>query len=274
LFVGMGQPGATTGSNVVTMWNINTQLKSASTAATASATGYLGGSSGLAADNNDSGTAQAESVYFSTEDPGSTSTLVAQNGFNITGIYTDGTKFTCTDGGFDNDGNAYSSSQIGTSITWNGTTFSLGPANALDAWTSGATITLPEGNYNTLTILAASVNTTNVGISGTFTVNYTGTPTPPATTLTQSVSDWFTPLGFTGESIAKVTTYRDTCEGGKDSSGDFDVYGYSFAINPNQTTKNLVLPNTRDIVVLAAALSNNCGGQDYCAVKLTQSALQ
>jgi len=271
LFVGMGQPGATTGSNAVTMWNINTQLTSASTAATASATNYLGGTSGIAADNNDNGAAQAESVYFSTEDAGSTSTLVAQNGFNITGIYTDGTKFTCTNGGFDNDGNAYSASQIGSTITWNGTTFSLGSANVPDAWTSGATITLPQGNYNTLTILAASVNTTNVGLAGTFTVNYT---TTPSTTLTQSVSDWFTPLGFTGESLAKATTYRDTCGGGKDSSGDFDVYGYSFAINPNQITNTLVLPNTRNIVVLAAALSNNCGGADYCAVKLTQGALK
>jgi len=28
------------------------------------------------------------------------------------------------------------------------------------------------------------------------------------------------------------------------------------------------------VVVLAVALASNCGGQDYCAVKLTQTGLQ
>jgi hypothetical protein len=271
LFVGMGQPAATTGSNVVTMWNIGSQLTSASTTPTAtSPANYLGGTSGIAADNNDSSTAQAESIYFSTEDAGSTSVPITDTAdYNVNGIYTDGTHFSCT-GGFDGDGNAYSSSQLGGSATWNGTTFTFGTANVLDAW-SNTTITLPSGNYSTLTILAAAVNVTNTGTSGTFTVNYTS---GPSTSITQNVSDWFVPKGFSGESIAKVTTYRDTCHGGQDNSGDFDVYGYSFAINPNLTTKSLTLPATRNIVVLAGALSGGCGGADYCAVKLTQGALK
>jgi len=52
------------------------------------------------------------------------------------------------------------------------------------------------------------------------------------------------------------------------------VYGYQFAINANKTVKNLILPANRDVCVMAVALSTGCGGADYCAVKLTQSALQ
>jgi hypothetical protein len=66
IFVGMGQHLATSGANVVQMWNVTTQLTSANTTPTAQAVGYLGGSSSLVIDNNASGTAQAESVYFTT----------------------------------------------------------------------------------------------------------------------------------------------------------------------------------------------------------------
>ncbi len=79
IFVGMGDyNAATTGSNVVTMWNVTTQLTSASDTPTASATGYQGGTTGFAIDNNASGVAQAESVYFSTlETSGSAATCGA-----------------------------------------------------------------------------------------------------------------------------------------------------------------------------------------------------
>jgi hypothetical protein len=66
IFVGMGDFLTTGGASVVTMWDVTTQLTSASDTPTASATGYLGGTTGFTIDNNASGTAQAESVYFST----------------------------------------------------------------------------------------------------------------------------------------------------------------------------------------------------------------
>lgn len=275
IFVGMGEPGATSGANIVTMWKVNSRLTNTSGTGgtmptyTAQATGYLGGASGFAADNA-STDAQAESIYFSTEDVGSASTPVpATTAYNVNGIYTDGTKFLIT-GGLDDDGNAYSSTELGASVTWNGTTFTFGTANVADAW-ANTTITLPSGQFSTLTILAAAVNVTATGISETLTVNYSdGT----STTFTQNFSDWFNPLGFGGESIAKSMTYRDVYTGKTDTNGPFDIYGYAFAINPNKTVASLTLPATRDVVVLAAALSTNCGGADYCAVKLTQSTLQ
>ena len=274
IFVGMGMPGATTGSNVVTMWNVTNQLTNTSGTGgsmptyKADATGYQGGTSGISADNNASGTPQAQSIYFSTEAVGAASTAVPGAGYNVNGIYTDNTTFSIT-GGLDGDGNAYSSNLLGTSVAWNGTTFTLGPANNPDAW-SNTTITLPAGQFSTLVILAAAVNVTEDGTTQTFTVNYTDNST---TTLTQNFSDWYNPLGFNGESIVKSMAYRDTYTGGKDDR-TFDLYGYSFAINPNKTVSSITLPATRDVVVLAAALSTNCGGTDYCAVKLTQTGLK
>jgi hypothetical protein len=162
--------------------------------------------------------------------------------YNVHAIYTDGTTFP-NNGGLDDDGDAYSSNALGTSVTWNGTTFTFGAANAVNGW-ANTKITLPAGQFSTLTILAAAVNVTDTGISETLTVNYSdGT----STTFTQNFSDWFNPLGFSGESIAKSMTYRDVYNGTKDNNGPFDIYGYAFA---------------------------NCGGADYCAVKLTQTGLQ
>ena len=270
IFVGMGENGSNTGANVVTMWNVTSQLNTASATPTASATGYFGGSSGISADNNASGTAQAQSIYFSTENVGASSTGVAGVGYNVNGIYTDGTTFLVT-GGLDHDGNAYSSNLLGASRTWNGTTFTFGQANNPDAW-QNTTITLPAGSYSTLEILAAAVNG-NLA-SQKFIITYTDNST---TTITQSVSDWFTPQGYSGESIALSTAYRNIYTGAKDNR-TFDLYGYSFGINANKTVKSLTLPAPKSadniVVVLAVALASNCGGKDYCAVKLTQSALQ
>ena len=279
IFVGMGEAGAASGANVVTMWNINTQLTNTSgpggtmptPMATTSAT-YPGGSSGTAADNNANGTAQAENVYFSTEQVGSASTAVAGTGYNVNGIYRDGRTFPQT-GGLDDDGNAYSSNLLGASVTWNGTTFTFGPAGAADAW-QNTTIPLPAGLFSTLEILAVAVNG-NLP-SQKFIVTYTDGTT---TTLTQSVSDWFTPQGYPGESIIFTTAYRNVYNGTKDNR-TFLIYGYSLGINPNKTVKSLTLPpvkvGTADnvVVVLGMALAANCGGKDYCAVKLTQTGLQ
>lgn len=77
IFVGVGDNTATTGANVVQMWNVTTQLTSASDTPTASASPYLGGSTGFTIDNNATGTSQAESVYFSTLAKGATATCGA-----------------------------------------------------------------------------------------------------------------------------------------------------------------------------------------------------
>ena len=81
----------------------------------------------------------------------------------------------------------------------------------------------------------------------TFTVNYTdGT----STTFTQSLSDWRSPQGYAGESVALATAYRNTSSGGR-TTGTFDVYGYSFAVDSTKTVASITLPDNSDVVVLA-----------------------
>jgi hypothetical protein len=290
LFVGMGQPDSNVGSNFVSMWNIKNQLTNTSGPGntmptySAFAQGYLGGTTSFAVDNNDGGTSQAENVYFSTELADSTSTQVnnaqATATYNVYGIYSNGQAFSCS-GGLDDDGNAYSANLLNGAVTWNGFKFNLGPNNSLDAW-QDTTIALPAGSYSSLSFLAAAVNgnlsSTLVPASTTFTVTYTDNTT---TTITQSVSDWYTPQNYPGESIAAITGYRNMCNGQKDDR-IFNVYGYSFALDPSKTVKSFTLPppyaggETADnvVVVLALALGANCGGPNFCAVKLSQSALE
>jgi hypothetical protein len=74
IFVGMGDPdyqaNGDDGADIVTMWDVTTQLTDPTATPTAmSAANYLGGTTGFAIDNNAIGTPQAESIYFSTLAP-------------------------------------------------------------------------------------------------------------------------------------------------------------------------------------------------------------
>jgi hypothetical protein len=168
--------------------------------------------------------------------------------FNRTGMYTDGTTFSST-GGDDLHGNAYSATLLGSSQSWNGETFNLGPANASnDVSGAGQTITLPSGNYSSLRMLATGAYGNQP--SQTVTVTYTDNST---STFTQGFSDWFTPQNYSGESEAVTLSYNDTYSGGR-SNQTYHLYGYSFAINNAKTVKSVTLPNDTYVNVLAMTL--------------------
>ena len=167
--------------------------------------------------------------------------------FNRTGIVADGTTF--SGGGLDGDGNAFSSSLLGTSLTAGGTTFNLGPAGASDVVSAaGQTIALPSGNDTALKLLATAVNGSQP--NQTFTVTYTDGTTA---SFTQSISDWAIPQGYAGESTALTTSYRDTASG-TEQTGHFNVYEYTLALNPNKSVFSITLPNNANVEVLAATL--------------------
>jgi hypothetical protein len=65
IFLGMGEHLATTGANVIQMWDVTKQLTTTTTSYKAQAANYAGGSSGIIVDNASS-QAQAESLYFTT----------------------------------------------------------------------------------------------------------------------------------------------------------------------------------------------------------------
>ncbi len=170
-----------------------------------------------------------------------------QGAYDVQAISTDGTAI--TNGGIDGSGYAYSSNLLGSSVTWNGLNFALGSANTLDAWYN-TTVALPAGQYNTLSLLATGIQGNQV--AQTFVVNYAdGT----STTINQSLSDWFSPQNYAGESKAVTMAYRNGPTGAKDSR-TFYLYGYTFAINGAKTVTSVTLPSNRNVVVLAGVLSN------------------
>jgi hypothetical protein len=165
--------------------------------------------------------------------------------FNVNGIYTDGTSFST--GGLDGDGYAYSSQALGTSLTFNGQTFALGSSNSPDA-VSSQTIALPAGQFSTFSFLATGVNGNQASQS--FIVTYTD---GSSTTFTQSVSDWYTPQNYAGETVVASPGYRDASDGSEDDR-TFNLYGYSFSLNKAKSVKSIQLPANRNVVVLGMSL--------------------
>ncbi|MGD0505290.1 MAG: chitobiase/beta-hexosaminidase C-terminal domain-containing protein [Steroidobacteraceae bacterium] len=150
-------------------------------------------------------------------------------------------------GGLDGGGNDYASALLGTSVSWAGSTFTLGATGTLDA-VSSATISLPAGNYATLNLLGTGVNGNQA--AQTFTVTYTDGTT---SSFTQSLSDWHTPQSYAGETLVLQMPYRITSSGAIQNVLIY-LYGYSFALNSAKTVQSITLPSNRDVVVLAIDL--------------------
>jgi hypothetical protein len=182
--------------------------------------------------------------------PSNPSFVDLSSAFNRTGIVADGASF--GGGGLDQDGNALSSSLVGSTLTTVDATFNLGPAGAKDVVSAaGQTIALSPGNDAALKLLATGVNSTFTGLANqVFVVTYTDGTTA---TFTQSISDWAAPQGFAGEATALTTTYRNTSAGGLQSR-TFRVYEYTLALDPTKMVKSLTLPSNANLEVLAAAL--------------------
>jgi len=166
--------------------------------------------------------------------------------YNATGIYEDGATFdemASLDGG----GFALPARPLGANQEWEGVLFRLGPANAPDLVT-GTTVTLPPGKFGSLKILATGVEGSQK--SQTFTVAYAdGT----SSTFTQSLSDWYSPGGFGGESSAVTVPYRLTGDGETDD-GTFHIFGYSFDLDGSKVVRSVSLPSNRNVVVLAMTI--------------------
>jgi len=166
--------------------------------------------------------------------------------YNITGIYNDGAKFPQAES-LDNDGYAFSEQLLGQEQVGDGVVFKLGPANAHDAVTS-STITLPNGKFSSLKILATAVNGDQEMQD--FIVNYAdGT----SASFTQSLSDWSRPGGFADESAAVNMPYRLAADGSTDANS-FYISAYSFTLDGNKAVRNISMPGNRDVLVFAMTL--------------------
>jgi hypothetical protein len=169
--------------------------------------------------------------------------------YNVTAAVIDGTTFPPIglDGGSNGMGTAYSANLLGPQQTLSGTALYLGPVN-LPNGVSGKTVPLPSGQYATIKLLGTAVNGPQGSQS--FVVTYTD---GSSTTFVQTLSDWFSPANFTGESKVLSMAYRDTNTGVKDNR-TFYLYGYSFNLNVAKKVSSITLPNNRNVVVLAVTL--------------------
>jgi hypothetical protein len=172
--------------------------------------------------------------------------------YNATGIYTERTGFPSEES-IDHVGSAFPAELLKDTVTWDRVTFSLGPANAPDAVT-GRTISLPAGKFDALKMLAMGVNGDQA--SQVFRVAYSdGT----STDFPQSLSDWYTPENFSGESDVFVTPYRLNGGGGRDDR-TFHLYGYSFALDRRKIVRSFTLPSNTDVVVFGLTLVRGSSG--------------
>jgi hypothetical protein len=167
---------------------------------------------------------------------------------NVVGIVADGA--TVQNAGLDGDSYAYSATLLGTSLSWSGASFSLGSPGSLNA-VSGAIIALPAGSDTTVNLLATAVN--GAQKNQTFIVTYTDGTT---SSFTQSLSDWFAPQNFTGESQVAKMAYRIGPTGTR-QNGPWYLYGYSFTVNSAKTVQSITLPKNRNVVVLAMDVSSS-----------------
>jgi len=170
--------------------------------------------------------------------------------YNVLALATDSVAFAGTgiDGAANGTSEAYSANLTGVQQTIGGTTFYFGPAAVLDA-VSGQTVALPAGQFVSLKLLATAVN--GAQLNQAFKVTYTdGT----STSVVQSLSDWFTPASYTGETKALTMAHRDTGTGLLDAR-TFYLYEYSIALNSAKMVASVTFPGNSNVVVLAASLA-------------------
>lgn len=167
--------------------------------------------------------------------------------FNVFGIYTDGTTYST--GGLDGGGFSYSAKLLTKTRSLDSVRFKFGPANQPDAvGCNGQTVSLPQGHFSSLTLLATGVQGSQT--SQTITVNYAdGT----SAQFLVSFSDWASPQNFLGEVEAVAMSYRNAADGSK-KLGTFNLYAYPLAIDSSKVVQSVILPNDPKVVVLAATL--------------------
>jgi hypothetical protein len=176
--------------------------------------------------------------------PSSTYQISLTNDFNHFGIAASGTHAVPAPG-IDGDQDALAGALLGTSQTWNGSSFVIGPtttannsSNVVDG--AGQTIALSPGHYTSIKFLALHVNGNG---TDPFTLDYSDGSTQA---ITQGFSDWYTPQNYTGEAEAVSMSYRITSNGGH-NTGPFYLYGYVFTPIYGKTLTGITLPSDAEL---------------------------
>jgi hypothetical protein len=153
-----------------------------------------------------------------------------------------------TGGGVDGHGNAFAANLLGSTVTWGSTVFTLAAAGP-DSAATNTVLTLPQGSFVAVSLLASGVN--GGALNQDFVVTYTdGT----ATSFTQSLSDWYAPRNYAGETTLATMAYRVRSTG-VTQAGPVYLYGYSFPLDGTKTVASLTLPNNANVVVVGIDLT-------------------
>jgi len=175
--------------------------------------------------------------------------------YNVTALRSDGSTF--SDGGLDGGGFAYSANLLGPSRVLNGILYTFGAPDALDGVRmAGQVIALPSGRFNTLQLLGSAVGSSQG--AQTLTVRYTDGSTAQ---YAQGFSDWYSTALHTNEQEAVAMPYRNGASGTSQQL-QFNVYGYTLALDVTKTVQSLTLPSNGSVVVLAASLSTQEFGRE------------
>jgi len=166
--------------------------------------------------------------------------------YNAIGIYSQGTEFSSRHS-IDQVGSALPAELLKKAKEWGGAAFIFAPPNQPNAVTSQK-IRLPDDRFDGLKMLAFGVNGDQE--SQVFEVTYAD---GSSSSFTQSISDWYTPQNFPGESQAILLPYRLTGSGNRDER-EFHVYGYTFSLDEKRKVRSLTLPQNPEVVVLAVTL--------------------
>lgn len=149
-------------------------------------------------------------------------------------------------GGLDGFGHAYPFASIDS--YWLNQQFNIlqsdGPAlNAV----ANATLSINPGNYYGVALLGTAVF--GPLEQRPFVLQYSdGT----SSTILQSLSDWKTPRHFPNEDIAYAVPYRTGPRGQSDTpEHQYNLYGYVLPVDHDKTLMSIVLPPTRNVIVLA-----------------------
>ena len=181
--------------------------------------------------------------------------------FNLTAFRTDGTTF--SDGGLDGSGYAFSANLLGPARVLNGIHFVFNLPDIPNAvYGTGQTIALPQGKYTSLQLLGTGIDGNQSG--QVLTVTYTDGTT---TQFTQSFGDWFSPAANVNEGEAVAMRYRDTATGAADNR-QFNLYGYTLALDKTKSVQSLTLPKNRAVIILAATLSDQDLGSEVSLAPL------
>ena len=150
----------------------------------------------------------------------------------------------------------------GSTLSWNGQTFNLGPANANDIVSAtGQTVPITQGSYTALDLLAMSTGYSE-SMAGVFEIDYTN---GSYDRYTIGVSDWKT--GYTGtggslapgESIVASPSTYDNWNGTQNVSTPGTVYGSMASIIPVDLSRTL-----EDLAIVNKSANMKIPGTQRC----------